>query len=85
MKQKKGAKSDISIKLLVTTCILPLLAILSDELGFIIDNDIDVCDFLFSDNLFSSLFVTFSDEMGFITNSVPSNTFSNESFCHKKT
>ena len=54
MKQKKGAKSDISIKLLVTTCILPLLAILSDELEFIIDNDIDVCDFLFSDNLFLS-------------------------------
>ena len=81
MKQKKGAKSDISIKLLVTTCILPLLAILSDELEFIIDNDIDVCDFLFSDDLFSSLFVTFNDEMGFVTNSVPSNTFSDEIIC----
>ena len=44
----------------------------------------DVYDFLFSDDLFSSLFVTFSEEMGFVTNSVPNNTFSDESFCRKK-
>ena len=54
MKQKKGAESDISIKLLVMTCILSLLATFSDELGFVADNDTDVYDFLFSDKLFLS-------------------------------
>ena len=54
VKQKKGVESDISIKLLVMTCILSLLATLSDELGFIANNDTDVYDFLFSDNLFLS-------------------------------
>ena len=42
VKQKKGVESDISIKLLVMTCILSLLATLSDELGFITNNDTDV-------------------------------------------
>ena len=41
--------------------------------------------FPFSDDLFLSLFLTFSDKMGFITDSVTSNTFNNESFCRKKT
>ena len=85
VKQKeKGAKVDISIKLLVTTCILSQLATFSDELGFVANNDTDVYDFIFSDDIFSSLFATFSDEIGFVTNSVLSNAFSDESFCRKK-
>ena len=51
---------------------------------FITNNNTDFYDFVFSDNLFSSLFVIFSDEMCFATNSVISITFSDESFRHKK-
>ena len=40
--------------------------------------------FVFSDDSFSSLFMTFSDEMVFVINSILISTFSDESFCHKK-
>ena len=53
---KKGVEYDISIKLLVTTFVSSLLGTFSDEFRFVTDNDIDVYDFLFSDDLFSSLY-----------------------------
>ena len=54
------------------------------KISFVTDNDTDFYDFVFSDDLFSSLFVTFSDEIGFVTNSILISTFSDESFRHKK-
>ena len=54
------------------------------KISFVADNDTHFCDFVFSDDLFSSLFVTFSDEMGFVTNSILISTFSDENFRHKK-
>ena len=54
------------------------------KIRFVADNNTDSCDFVFSDDLFLSLFVTFSEEMSFVTNSVLSITFSDESFRHKK-
>ena len=65
------------------TWILPLLATCSNEIGFA-DNVTTNSYFPFSKDLFSSLFLTFSDKMGFFTVIVTSNTFSDESFCHKK-
>ena len=64
---------------------LSLLDTFSDKLRFVNDTVlIYIYDFIFSDNLFSSLYVIFSDEIIFITNSVLINTFSDESFCRKK-
>ena len=83
-KRKRKQRADIRTQLLVTTSISSLLATYSDKIGFFADNNTDSCDFVFSDDLFSSLFVTFSDEMCFVTNSVLSITFSDENFCHKK-
>jgi len=54
------------------------------KFSFVTDNDTNFYDFVFSDDLFSSLFVTFSDEMSFVTNSILSRTFSNKSFRRKK-
>ena len=83
-KKKKKIEVDISIKLLVTIVISSLLATFSNEPEFVADNDTNVYDFIFSNNLFLSLFVTFSNKMSFVTNSVLSNTISDKSFCHKK-
>ena len=55
----------------------------SDEKGFVVDN-ILIFMFFFSDDLFSSLYVIFSDEIVVVTNSVLTNTFSDEIFCRKK-
>ena len=66
------------------TWISSLLYAFSDELEFVAANKTNAQNFPFSDNLFSSLIVTFNDEMGFVTNSVPSNTFSDKSFHCKK-
>ena len=82
--KKKKIEVDISIKLLVTIVISSLLATFSNEPEFVADNDTNVYDFIFSNNLFLSLFVTFSNKMSFVTNSVLSNTISDKSFCHKK-
>ena len=84
VKKKKKIEVDISIKLLVTTVISSLLATFSNEPEFVADNDTNVYDFIFSNDLFLSLFVTFSNKMSFVTNSVLSNTISDKSFCHKK-
>ena len=84
VKKKKKIEVDISIKLLVTIVISSLLATFSNEPEFVADNDTNVYDFIFSNNLFLSLFVTFSNKMSFVTNSVLSNTISDKSFCHKK-
>ena len=54
------------------------------KISFVTDNDTDFYDFVFSDDFFSSLFVTFSDEMGFVTNSILISTFGDEIFCHRK-
>ena len=83
-KKKKKIEVDISIKLLVTIVISSLLATFSNEPEFVADNDTNVYDFIFSNYLFLSLFVTFSNKMSFVTNSVLSNTISDKSFCHKK-
>ena len=56
----------------------------SDELGFVADNVLIFMFLFFSDNLFSSLYVIFSDEIVVVTNSVLTNTFSDEIFHHKK-
>ena len=62
-----------------------LLDTFIDELGFVTDNVlIYIYDFIFSDDLFSSLYVIFSDEIVVVTNSVLTNTFSDESFHRKK-
>ena len=82
--KKKKIEVDISIKLLVTIVISSLLATFSNEPEFVADNDTNVYDFIFSNYLFLSLFVTFSNKMSFVTNSVLSNTISDKSFCHKK-
>ena len=68
----------------MTIYISSLLATYATKFWFVTDNNTDFYDFVFSDDLFSSLFVIFSDEMCFITNSVISITFSDESFHHKK-
>ena len=56
---------------------------IATKFRFVADNT-NFYDFVFSDDLFSSLFIIFSDEMCFVTNSVISITFSDESFRHKK-
>ena len=64
---------------------LSLLDTFSDKLRFVTDTVlIYIYDFIFSDNLFSSLYVIFSDEIIFITNSVLIKTFSDKSFRRKK-
>ena len=85
VKKKKRAEGHISIKLLVRNSDLSLLDAFIDELGFVTDNVlIYIYDFIFSDDLFSSVYVIFSDENIFVTNSVLINTFSDEIFRHKK-
>ena len=54
------------------------------KISFVTNNDTNFYDFVFSDNLFSSLFMTFNNEMGFVTNSILIITFSDESFRRKK-
>ena len=54
------------------------------KISFVADNDTHFCDFVFSDDLFLSLLVTFSDEMGFVTNNILISIFSDENFHHKK-
>ena len=68
----------------MTIVISSLLATFSNEPEFVADNDTNVYDFIFSNDLFLLLFVTFSNKMSFVTNSVLSNTISDKSFCHKK-
>ena len=85
-KWKKGGLNLIYIYIyIVTTWILSLLATFSDELRFVADNNTNVSDFPFSDNLFLSLFVKFNEEMGFVINSMTNSTISDECFCRKKT
>ena len=79
-KNKTYSVSNLLWRLIRRHCWLPIAM----EIIFVVDNNIDSCDFVFSDELFSSLFVTFSDEMSFIINSVLSITFSDKSFRHKK-
>ena len=70
---------------LVAKCKSSLLLAFSDETRFVADTTHNLLVFLFRDDLFSSLIATFNDEMDFVTNSMTSSTFSDESIRRKKT
>ena len=83
--KQKGLNIIFSVKLIVTKFIFRHYWIpLGTKNSFVAGYIHRFLLFVFSDDLFSSLFVTFSDEMVFVTNSILISTFSDESFCHKK-
>ena len=83
--KQKGLNIIFSVKLIVKKFIFRHYLIpLATKISFITGYIHRFLLFVFSDDSFSSLFVTFSDEMVFVTNSILISTFNDESFRHKK-